>query len=231
MRTTVVISGAAPARRMLTPTGQTDDQGRAVLRLTEPGELPVGTSGSPGLDDQAVTRFEARGRPVWTVEAGADLEPGSFVAAGADGRAVAAEEGDPYAVAMCLDPGAAPSGETPGTLVRVALLRTVSLSAGGAGSVAWSDITGRPSTFAPSAHEHTSAQVSDATEVGVGVLTADTVAAARSAIGAGTSSQNLTAMTAAEAEAGTATTQRGITAAVLSAEIDRRIAAALEPEA
>lgn len=231
MRTTVAISGDAPARRMLTPTGQTDDQGRAVLRLAGPGDLPVGTSGSPGLSDGAVTPFEARGRPVWTVEAGEALEPGSFVAAGEAGRAVVAEEGDPYAVAMCLDPGTAPSGEEPGALVRVALLRTVSLSSAGDGAVAWSDITGRPSTFPPSTHEHTAAQISDATEVGRGVLTADTAAAARSAIGAGTSSQNLTAMTAAEAEAGTSNAQRGITAAVLAAEIDRRIAAALETEA
>lgn len=227
MRTTVVISGDAPARRFLTTTGETDSDGHAELTLASPGDIPVGTSGAPGLADGDVTPFEARGRPVWTVEAGEDLAPGAFIAAGENGRAVTVEDGDPYAVAMCLDSGTAPSEEEPGALVRVALLRTVSLSGGGAGSVAWSDITGRPSTFPPSTHDHTADQISDATEVGVDVLTATDSAAARSAIGAGTSSQNLTEMTAAEAEEGTATTARAITPKVLAEEIDRRIAEAL----
>ncbi|MFB8763835.1 hypothetical protein [Nocardiopsis alba] len=211
MRTTVNISGAAPARRFLTPTGATDDNGRAVLTLAGPGDIPVGTSGAPGLDDGDVTPFEVGGRPVWTVEAGGALDPGAFVGAGTDGRAVAVADGDPYAVAMCLDSGTGPDEDgTPGSLVRVALLRTVALTTGtgGGGSVSAEDIT-------------------DSTEVGRNVLTAENGAAARSAIGAGTSSQNLTAMTAAEVETGTSTTARAINAEVLAAEIDRRIAEAL----
>lgn len=62
----------------------------------------------------------------------------------------------------------------------------------------------------------TSDKISDASTVGKNVLKASDAAAARTAIGAGTSNQNLTAMTAAEATAGTATTLRGITAQVLA---------------
>ena len=208
MRTTVAIEGDAPARRFLTPTGETDAEGRAVLTLAGVGDIPVGTSGAPGLDDGAVTPFEVGGRPVWTVEAGGEIMPGAFVAAGAEGRAVAVDDGDPYALAMALDSGTAPGEETPGSLVRVALVRAVALTTGGGGSVSAEDIT-------------------DSTEVGRTVLTAADGAAARSAIGAGTSSQNLTAMSAAEAETGTSTTARAINASVLGAEIDRRIAEAL----
>lgn len=74
----------------------------------------------------------------------------------------------------------------------------------------WGDVTGKPSVFLPSSHthvitdvtnlqsaldgkassthSHTAAQISDATAVGRNVLTATDAAAARSAIGAGTSS-------------------------------------------
>jgi hypothetical protein len=51
----------------------------------------------------------------------------------------------------------------------------------------WSDVTGKPSTFTPSSHTHPASQISDATTVGRNVLTASDAAAARSAIGAGTS--------------------------------------------
>jgi hypothetical protein len=62
----------------------------------------------------------------------------------------------------------------------------------------------------------TSDKITDASAVGKSVMKAADAAAARTAIGAGTSNQNLTAMTAAEATAGTATTIRGITAQVLA---------------
>lgn len=73
---------------------------------------------------------------------------------------------------------------------------------GGDVTVAWADVTGKPATYppaththtaadvgaAPASHTHTAAQVSDASTVGRSVLTAADAAAARSAIGAGTSS-------------------------------------------
>lgn len=59
---------------------------------------------------------------------------------------------------------------------------------GGGGSTAWADITGKPSTFPPSAHTQASTTISDSTTVGRAVLTAADQAAARTAIGAGTSS-------------------------------------------
>lgn len=66
-------------------------------------------------------------------------------------------------------------------------------------SVAWADVTGKPSTFPPSTHTHTAAQISDASAVGRSVLTAADAAAARTAIGAGTSNLAIgtTASTAA----------------------------------
>ena len=77
----------------------------------------------------------------------------------------------------------------------------VAVAGGGGGgtSTAWADITGKPSTFPPETHTHTAAQVSDATTVGRNVMKATDAAAARTAIGAGTSSLVLgsTASTAA----------------------------------
>ena len=52
----------------------------------------------------------------------------------------------------------------------------------------WADITDKPTTFAPTAHTHTASQISDSTATGRSVLTATDAAAARTAIGAGTSS-------------------------------------------
>lgn len=59
---------------------------------------------------------------------------------------------------------------------------------GGGGSVAWADITGKPSTFTPAAHTQAASTISDSTATGRAVLTAADAAAARTAIGAGTSS-------------------------------------------
>ena len=56
------------------------------------------------------------------------------------------------------------------------------------GGAAWSAITGKPSVFPPATHSHPAADISDSTTVGRAVLTAADAAAARSAIGAGTSS-------------------------------------------
>jgi len=70
---------------------------------------------------------------------------------------------------------------------------------GGGQSVTWADITSKPATFPPSTHTHTASQISDASSVGRSVLTAADAAAARTAIGAGTSSLTIgtTASTAA----------------------------------
>jgi hypothetical protein len=46
----------------------------------------------------------------------------------------------------------------------------------------WGDVSGKPSTFSPSAHTHVSADVSDATTVGAALLTASSAIAAREAI-------------------------------------------------
>ncbi|MDR9857806.1 hypothetical protein RJP21_29885 [Paenibacillus sp. VCA1] len=64
--------------------------------------------------------------------------------------------------------------------------------------------------------------ISDASAVGKSVLKAADAAAARTAIGAGTSNQNLSALTSAEATTGTATVARAITAAVLAGAINER---------
>lgn len=67
------------------------------------------------------------------------------------------------------------------------------------GTVAWDDVTGKPATFPPTIgttattakagdYQPTAANISDATATGRSVLTAANAAAARTAIGAGTSS-------------------------------------------
>lgn len=68
----------------------------------------------------------------------------------------------------------------------------------------------------------TSDDITDATTVGKTVLKATDAATARTAIGAGTSSQNLTTLPAAEATTGTATTARAISAVVLAGAIEER---------
>lgn len=67
---------------------------------------------------------------------------------------------------------------------------------------AWGDVTGKPTAYPPESHSHTAADISDATTVGRSVLTASSQAAARQAIGAGTSSLALgtTASTAAKGD-------------------------------
>jgi len=88
------------------------------------------------------------------------------------------------------------------------------LQAGGGGStlVAWADVTGKPATFTPTIgttattakagnYQPTAANISDATAVGRSVLTAADAAAARTAIGAGTSSLAL-GTSASQAAAG-----------------------------
>jgi hypothetical protein len=59
---------------------------------------------------------------------------------------------------------------------------------GGGGSVAWTDITGKPSTFPPSAHTQAASTISDSTAVGRAVMTAVDAAAARTATGAAATS-------------------------------------------
>ncbi|MEC0328685.1 hypothetical protein P4H42_03490 [Paenibacillus macerans] len=79
------------------------------------------------------------------------------------------------------------------------IIKSLQESEGGATSVTWANVTGKPSTFPPAAHTHTAAQISDASAVGRSVITAADASAARTAIGAGTSSLALgtTASTAA----------------------------------
>ena len=52
----------------------------------------------------------------------------------------------------------------------------------------WGDVTGKPTVYPPESHTHPSTDISDSTSTGRSVLTAASQAAARSAIGAGTSS-------------------------------------------
>jgi len=75
-------------------------------------------------------------------------------------------------------------------------------SGGGEGpsSIAWGNVTGKPAVIAAG----------------------EDAAAARTAIGAGTSSQNLPTLTAAAATTGTATAASAITAAVLAGAVNER---------
>ena len=56
-----------------------------------------------------------------------------------------------------------------------------------AGDVPWSEISDKPTAYPPESHTHTATQITDATTVGRNVLKATDAAAARGAIGAGTS--------------------------------------------
>lgn len=100
---------------------------------------------------------------------------------------------------------------------------------GGDVTVTWADVTGKPTSFPPAAHTHTAAdvgaapashthtavQVSDATATGRSVLTAADGAAARTAIGAGTSSLAI-GTTASTAAAGNHTHSTYATTTALS---------------
>ncbi|MEK5109844.1 hypothetical protein MHI57_24595 [Cytobacillus sp. FSL K6-0129] len=81
------------------------------------------------------------------------------------------------------------------------IIRDLQENAGGSVSVAWSEVTGKPSTFSPSTHSHTASQITDATTVGRNLLSSQDAAAARTAIGAGTSSLSI-GTTASTASAG-----------------------------
>lgn len=59
---------------------------------------------------------------------------------------------------------------------------------GAPGTTTWAGITDKPTTFPPEAHTHPATGISDSTATGRSVITAATSAAARTAIGAGTSS-------------------------------------------
>lgn len=59
---------------------------------------------------------------------------------------------------------------------------------GDPGTTSWDGLTDKPTTFAPTAHAHLAADISDSTTTGRALVTAADQAAARSAIGAGTSS-------------------------------------------
>lgn len=60
-------------------------------------------------------------------------------------------------------------------------------SLGGSGSVAWADITGKPSTFTPAAHTHPASEISDSTTAGRAMLTAATATAQTALLDAFTS--------------------------------------------
>ncbi|MFI6860183.1 hypothetical protein ACIBKZ_09755 [Streptomyces sp. NPDC050421] len=96
---------------------------------------------------------------------------------------------------------AAPAVEVVAGGTRRPLSEVLAELGGGAQPIAWADITGKPTSFTPSTHTHPAAQVSDATATGRSVLTAADAAAARTAIGAGTSFLAL-GTTAATAAAG-----------------------------
>lgn len=93
---------------------------------------------------------------------------------------------------------------------------------GGSSAVTWDDVTGKPTSFPPSAHTHTASQISDASNVGRSVLTAADAAAARTAIGA---SAAVPTGTAEQLQTGTDTTPRLFSAKMIHDEIARQIAA------
>ena len=115
---------------------------------------------------------------------------------GGGGGAVSSVNGQVGAVVLSAsDVGAATSaqGALADTAVQPGDLATVATSG------AYGDLSGTPTIpsipgdvgAAPAVHTHTASQVSDSTATGRAVLTASTQAAARSAIGAGTSSLQL----------------------------------------
>lgn len=65
----------------------------------------------------------------------------------------------------------------------------------------WGDVTGKPTVYPPESHSHPSTDISDSTSTGRSVLTASSQAAARGAIGAGTSNLVI-GTTASTAKAG-----------------------------
>ena len=148
-------------------------------------------------------------------------------------------------------------GKTPINAERLNHMESGIADGQNAAAVNWSNLSGKPATFAPTIGKTattamagntsipaapTADTLSGATAVGKSVMKAADAAAARDAIGAGTSSLALgttattalkgdtaiptipATMSASEAEAGTATTQRTISAKVLHDLIAKMIA-------
>lgn len=72
------------------------------------------------------------------------------------------------------------NGETPDSAGNVVV------AAGGDGTATWSTLSGKPSTFPPSAHSHLRSEISDASTLGRSIMSAADAQAARNLIGAGT---------------------------------------------
>lgn len=113
----------------------------------------------------------------------------------------------------------------------------LSSTGGESAPATWASITGKPATFPPTIgttattakagnYQPAAVNISDSSPVGRSVLTAADAAAARTAIGAGTSSVALPATaTAAELQAGTVTATRLVSPKLIHDEIARQIAA------
>lgn len=127
------------------------------------------------------------------------------------------------------------AGGTPLSAARLNERDTAIVAA--ADSATWAGVTGKPSTFPPAIgtsgttakagnYQPTAANISDATAVGRSVLTAADAAAARTAIGAGTSNAAATAAgTRAQLDAGTDTEVRAWSAKDIAEYVAAEIAA------
>src|SRR5690606_8448528 len=105
---------------------------------------------------------------------------GQAVMVGSDPNEVLPHTGSNIPVGVALTTASA------GDPVQVLGMADATAPASGGGTVAWDDITDKPATFTTS-----SSDITDATAVGVDLLTASDAAAARAAIGAGTSDLEL----------------------------------------
>ena len=109
--------------------------GAAVLNFT----LPAGATGATGATGQQGAQGPAATVAVGTVTTGAAGSSASVVNAGTSGAAVLN-----FVIPAGATGATGPQGAT-----------------GPAGTTTWAGITGKPSTFAPSAHQHTSADITD----------------------------------------------------------------------
>lgn len=118
-----------------------------------------------------------------------------------DAEASASSAAEAAAAAEANSEGLPAGGNTGDVLVKLSGADRVAgwaaPTGGGGVSSTWDTLAGKPSTFPPAGHTQSVDTLSDATAVGRAVLRSNTASAARDAIGAGTSNQNLSPGTTA----------------------------------
>lgn len=147
-----------------------------------------------------VVQFGAVAVTVWAnevadklVQVDTAVASAAAAAASAASAVTTANAAQTAATALSSAPAILPAGGSSGDVLYRTTVDRVGVwapppSGGTGGTSDWATLANKPTTFPPSTHTHTAADVSDATTVGRALVTALDAQAARAAIGAGTGS-------------------------------------------